>query len=302
MLACQWKRDIQRHLHMVDCNEVQKQMLATFRLVGAALQWWESITIVEERDTLDITEFWVWFGRKYFPPAVETEMRRKFREVTQGDRSMADYEEEFTRLANFVPDEVSDEERKKERFMDGLVWRIRQHLVGNPALVSYTDVVNAALLHCQEYRFHVKGGRKGVEANQSDKEGGNTTSAVSQQQTGGDYGQDFRKGNYAKRFRAGGYRHDGQQGWDQWQGEFNRRCFVSGEAGHMKRDCPKRGMGQLEDEVLDVQPLQEVMGAFGQGEDAPESEDQPLQLEYGGNYFYPWSWGIFLSDKEDVTI
>jgi hypothetical protein len=48
-------------------------------------------------------------------------MGRKFRVVTQGDRSAADYEEEFTRLANFVPDEVSDAERKKARLMNGLV-------------------------------------------------------------------------------------------------------------------------------------------------------------------------------------
>ena len=51
---------------MGDCDEVRKQMLTTFSLVGAALQWWESITTVEERDTLAIAEFWVRFDRKYF--------------------------------------------------------------------------------------------------------------------------------------------------------------------------------------------------------------------------------------------
>ena len=86
VLACQWKIDIQRHLRMGDCDKVRKQMLTTFSLVGVALQWWESITTVEERDTLAIAEFWVRFDRKYSPPEVETETRRKFCEMTQGDR------------------------------------------------------------------------------------------------------------------------------------------------------------------------------------------------------------------------
>jgi hypothetical protein len=141
-------------------------------------------------------------------------MRRKFSEVTQGDRSVVNYEGEFTRLANFVPDEVSDAERKKARLMDGLVWRIRQHLIGNPALVAYTDVVNATLLHCQEYRFHMKGSKRGVETSLSDKAGGNNTSGVSQLQTGGGQGQGFRQGNHAKRFRTRGYRQNVQQGRD----------------------------------------------------------------------------------------
>ena len=45
--ANQWKRDMQRHLRMVECSEEKKQVLATFKLVGATLQWWESMTTLE---------------------------------------------------------------------------------------------------------------------------------------------------------------------------------------------------------------------------------------------------------------
>ena len=201
---------------MLECIGVQEQMLATFRLSGAALQWWELVTTTEERDTLTISEFWVRFDHKYFPPAVESEMRKKFSEVVQGDRSVADYEEEFTRLANFVPNEVSNEERKKSKFMEGLTWRIRQHLIGNPALVTYTDVVNAALLHCQDHRFHMKGNKRG-EPSQPGKVDGGSGSSASQQQTAGQIGQDSRQGNSAKKFKHGRHRFDrqGQQGPQQ---------------------------------------------------------------------------------------
>jgi len=46
--ACDWKKNIQRHLRILECTDVQKQMFATFRLSGAALQWWESVTTAEE--------------------------------------------------------------------------------------------------------------------------------------------------------------------------------------------------------------------------------------------------------------
>ena len=54
VVLSQWRKDIQRHLRMYECTDVQKQILATFKLVGSALQWWEFVTTVEERDTLTI--------------------------------------------------------------------------------------------------------------------------------------------------------------------------------------------------------------------------------------------------------
>ena len=38
VVSSQWRKDIQRHLRMYECTEVQKQLLATFKLVGSALQ------------------------------------------------------------------------------------------------------------------------------------------------------------------------------------------------------------------------------------------------------------------------
>ena len=148
VVSSQWRKDMQRHLRMYECTDVQKQVLATFKLVGSALQWWESITTVEERDTLTIQDFWVRFDRKYFPSAVHTEMRRKLMNLKQEGKTVAEYEAEFTNLLNTVPDEIPTEKKKIEKFTDGLTWRIRQHLLGNLSLATYFDVVNAALLHC----------------------------------------------------------------------------------------------------------------------------------------------------------
>ena len=41
---------------------------------------------------------------------IQKEMGRKLMDVFKGNRTVAEYEEEFTRLANLVPDEVNTEE------------------------------------------------------------------------------------------------------------------------------------------------------------------------------------------------
>lgn len=45
--ANQRKKDMQRHLRMIECSEDKKQVLTTFKLVGSALHWWETMTTPE---------------------------------------------------------------------------------------------------------------------------------------------------------------------------------------------------------------------------------------------------------------
>ena len=97
---------------MIECSEDKKQVLTTFKLVGSALHWWETLTTPEQKDTMTITELWALFNREYIPPAIQREMRGKLQDAVQGERSVAEYVEEFTRLTSFVPDEVAPEDRK----------------------------------------------------------------------------------------------------------------------------------------------------------------------------------------------
>jgi len=60
---------------------------------------------------------------------------------------MTEYEQDFTLLEKFVPDEVNTDDNRILKFMDGLTWRIDQHLLGNPTLRTYTNVNNVSLLH-----------------------------------------------------------------------------------------------------------------------------------------------------------
>ena len=86
-------------------------------------------------------------------------MRWKLLNLKLENSTVAEYEEEFPRLITIVPDEAPTEAKKILLFVDGLAWRIRQHLIGNLSLSTYMDVLNVALLHCQDHRFHLQGSK-----------------------------------------------------------------------------------------------------------------------------------------------
>ena len=242
--ANQWKKDMQRHLRMIECSEDKKQVLTTFKLVGSALHWWETMTTPEQRDTMTITEFWALFDLKYFPPAVQIEMKRKLQDVVQGERSVAEYEEEFTRLASFVPDEVTPEERKISKFMGGLNWRIRQHLLGNPALQTFGEVMNAALLHCQEHRLYRQVSKKATGMRQVGKPGGFIASNNNTRHGQGAW-QQAGRGGPGNRGHPGRGTSQFRNSRGRGQEDMKGRCFQCGEAGHYKNECPQMIGGQF---------------------------------------------------------
>ena len=47
-------------------------------------------------------------------------MREKFLKLKQGGMNVGKYFEEFTNLARYAPYDVDSEEKKKDRFMNGL--------------------------------------------------------------------------------------------------------------------------------------------------------------------------------------
>ncbi|XP_074327544.1 uncharacterized protein LOC141665459 [Apium graveolens] len=66
---------------------------------------------------------------------MEIQMQRKFLELKQENMSVAEYEAKFTELSRFVPQLVGTEEKKAERFQQGL----KQWIQNKLAILEITD-------------------------------------------------------------------------------------------------------------------------------------------------------------------
>jgi hypothetical protein len=57
--------------------------------------------------------------------------RQEFIDVKQGGKSVHDYSKQFNHLAQWVPDQVDTDERKKDRFMIGLSTKLQECMTLN---------------------------------------------------------------------------------------------------------------------------------------------------------------------------
>jgi hypothetical protein len=65
-------------------------------------------------------EFCNAFYAHYIPTGVMRKKRQEFMDLKQGGRFVHDYSKQFNHLAQYAPDQVFTDERKKNRFMIGL--------------------------------------------------------------------------------------------------------------------------------------------------------------------------------------
>nr|CAD1825760.1 unnamed protein product [Ananas comosus var. bracteatus] len=81
----------------------------------------------------------------YFSSSVKRKMEQDLRNLRQGDRTVAEYEREFSRLLHCVPFVVPDDEDKARIFEQGLRLSIFR-FVQFSNLQTYREVVNRALI------------------------------------------------------------------------------------------------------------------------------------------------------------
>ncbi|XP_042387770.1 uncharacterized protein LOC121979850 [Zingiber officinale] len=84
------------------------------------------------------------FERQYFPATFCLARRQEFLNLKQGDRSILEYNAEFSRLAEFCPQLVAQDYDRMHQFTQGLAAYIRIRMLGFPGS-SYREVLDRAL-------------------------------------------------------------------------------------------------------------------------------------------------------------
>ncbi|CAA0822214.1 Unknown protein, partial [Striga hermonthica] len=129
----EWVQGLEIIFEVMNCPDRYRMLCAQIQLTGDARLWWQAYWSMRpgEKDGYTWDQFKELIREKYYPSYYRADMERQFLALTQGTRTVDEYEREFTRLGAFVPDLVGTEAKRAHRFTDGLRPAVRRNIVGH---------------------------------------------------------------------------------------------------------------------------------------------------------------------------
>ncbi|KAG6518254.1 hypothetical protein ZIOFF_021658 [Zingiber officinale] len=124
-----WVRSLEMIFRYMGLEDVARVSCAIFQLKDDAALWWEGAEKTMNMGTLTWEEFKKIFYDKYFTPDVQARLKREFRNLQQGDMSVAEYVKKFDRGCHFTPLIADNPTEKLQHFLDGLRPAIRRDVV-----------------------------------------------------------------------------------------------------------------------------------------------------------------------------
>jgi hypothetical protein len=78
---------------------------------------------------------------------------QEFMDLKQGGRSVHDYSKQFNHLAQYAPDQVDTDEKKKDRFMIGLSTKLQERMSLNTG-GTFPEIVSNVMIADDTIRTH----------------------------------------------------------------------------------------------------------------------------------------------------
>jgi hypothetical protein len=114
-------------------------------MAGPAADWWDSYVAAHDVvDTITWAEFTTQFRNYHIPAGLMKIKKKEFLSLKQGNMSVSEYRDKFIQLSRYAPDEVADDERKQENFIEGLNGPLQYALVAY-TFPSFLRLLNKAL-------------------------------------------------------------------------------------------------------------------------------------------------------------
>jgi hypothetical protein len=152
--ADHWLRVMESKFWLLRCTEVQKTLFATQQLRGDASAWWANYTATQPMDYhVPWAEFCDAFHAYYIPTGVMRKKRQEFMDLKQGGRFVHDYSKQFDHLAQYAPDQVDTDQKKKDHFMIGLSTKLQECMVLNTG-GTFSEFVSNVMIADDAIRAH----------------------------------------------------------------------------------------------------------------------------------------------------
>ncbi|KAK1653141.1 hypothetical protein QYE76_070946 [Lolium multiflorum] len=145
MDTASWLRSMEKYMDASMMTQEDRVVYVAFQLKGLADIWWEGVraawTPAHGPPTWDV--FVKQFTSKYYPDSFKEKMDVALRNIKQGDKTVDEYEMEFSKIVHFVDHINQNEGEKARRFFEGLNSEYR-HVMGANRPNEYFSVVEQA--------------------------------------------------------------------------------------------------------------------------------------------------------------
>jgi hypothetical protein len=115
------------------------------RLEGAASDWWDAFIAAHvNADTITWQEFQDNFHAHHIPSGILKLKKKEFLSLTLGGMSVSEYRDRFTQLSCYAPEEVDTDEKRQERFLEGLIIPLNYQLQSH-SFANFQTLLNKAI-------------------------------------------------------------------------------------------------------------------------------------------------------------
>jgi hypothetical protein len=116
-----WQKTLLKMLTTCQCDDREKVLYAAGRLQGSASARWDAYTTAHAApDTITWDEFTTNFRSHHIPSGVMKTKKKEFLSLKQEGMSVAEYRNKFIELSRYAREEVVEDRKKQELFLDGL--------------------------------------------------------------------------------------------------------------------------------------------------------------------------------------
>jgi hypothetical protein len=133
---------------------VQKTLFVAQQLRGDASTWWTNYTATRPADyQVSWTKFHSAFHAHYIPAGMMRKKCKEFMDLKQGKRFVHDYSKLFNHRAQYVPDQVDTDEKKKDHFMIDLSTKLQERMSLNTG-ETFLEFVHNVIIADDAIRAH----------------------------------------------------------------------------------------------------------------------------------------------------
>ena len=118
IVADDWLHRIGRELTTVGCTDAEKVCFAARQFDGPAASWWENYTATFPIANVTWDQFQQAFCTTHVLTGAISMKKHEFLNLHQGNRTVRQYVDEFSKLSHYAPDDVAIDAAKQEKFME----------------------------------------------------------------------------------------------------------------------------------------------------------------------------------------